>query len=692
MKMIRLMITCLLTALVCQAEELAQGAVPDKPDSAEALQVELKAMRKGINNAVNNIRYKRLSILESTDSEVTAMQMELAEIATAIKPLRVELDAKLKADEAYQAETDNYQRHLKRQKHIADEFPELGHLEREHAQLSGKLFTHVTKHAEPGSLDSETASLVVKLRELKVREAALYKASYEAEGKVLPQDWLASIPQPNFCKGHTLLKLTRYGWVVPYDVMKVMAEKFGYAVQIGGYFGDSTLVQLRDPNSDQGKKLALYQANPEFHRLAVTLNRYFPESAPEGTWTRDADGKLLDSKAKSYDGTEWHPGMKTTISPLAPDELARQMAEGRAAPLRELAKIAPLSIILNGGEYGLGVLGFAKKVWAQDPRIVKAVEDAGGDWFDLVSRSKAREEEVIADVIRDVFPNRDVYVHYTTEGGSHRKRWGGWKDWGHDYQYMRVVSDLPSQEHYVGHFNSGYVGNMDVLCCALNARGVQLAYGDRLAYSWFWDNRKGSDMLIYQGFIKMIYIMGTLGGNAGNYWQSDFSEPFKPELPPDWIRQIVALSRVHALFSYLEDYIRHGDLVPGPYRHFWSTENPAYELLPEELSDQVVKKGELETLAMGRAVRVLARKHREKPEWLVVAWAADGVTRNVTVEIPGAGKVRLQARAAGNVYVVRLVDGVPQAHLCDPDAEYPSIGFRSPAQFVPFTPPEGSTL
>jgi hypothetical protein len=105
---------------------------------------------------------------------------------------------------------------------------------------------------------------------------------------------------------------------------------------------------------------------------------------------------------------------------------------------------------------------------------------------------------------------------------------------------------------------------------------------------------------------------------------------------------MTAFSRVHALFSGVESFLRQGDLLPGPERHRWSKDQPAYEF----------PAGEAE-------VRVLARKLTGKPEWLIVAWAADGKERAVKAVIPDLGEVALNARACGSVYRVSLRDAKP---------------------------------
>jgi hypothetical protein len=190
----------------------------------------------------------------------------------------------------------------------------------------------------------------------------------------------------------------------------------------------------------------------------------------------------------------------------------------------------------------------------------------------------------------------------------------------------------------------------------------------------------------YRGFLKCLYIMGTLGGNAGTYNLPDFIASFKPAEAPDWMRQQMALGHVHALFSHLEDYIRNGDLVnDGNYKHFWSVDQPAYELLPKELEATAVAKGKVKVLPMGRPFRVVARKHRGKPEWLVEAWTAqtgvgDDKQYDATVTVPGAGEVTLKARVGGSTYLVTVKRGKPVAKLLDPDADNPSAGFRPEEQ------------
>lgn len=525
------------------------------------------------------------------------------------------------------------------------------------------------------------------------REKA-HKVLAEAQGKVLPSDYIASYePKPYFKPGHTLPPLTRYGWLEPFEVRKPFAEDWGYALLFSGYTSESVVDRLDNPFSDEAKTVALVNSDPAKFKLAVICDRYTPATWSSDIWCQDADGKLLNSKAVSMDGTEWHPGMQTTYRLTAPEDYWTELGRGRAKPLERLRKRVPITLVLNGGEYGLGVWGFSGKVWQADPRDAKFLADQkarGIDELEAAHLQKIRSEELIANEVRKAVPDRLLYIYYVAGGSPAKGTQADWREWGGLYKDARgKFSDIPSNEHYVGpaSFNTGFMGEKDLLSKSLNAIGEQIALGENTAYSWFWlDEKRGEpDYRRYRGLLKCYYVTGVIGGNAGTYNAPDFNSPFDPKNPPNWIVQQMELGKVHALFSHLEDYIRNGDLVDdGKYKAFWWPQQPSFELLPEEIKDGVVEKDvdgkKVSTLVPGRAFRVLARKHRQKDEWLVAAWSADGQPHEATVTIPGAGRVKLQARSGGSTYLVKMEGGKAVAQLMDPDEEDPSGGFRKPAR------------
>lgn len=492
--------------------------------------------------------------------------------------------------------------------------------------------------------------------------------------RITPAEWLKAQPAPRFKPGHGLPPLTRFGWVLPLDARIELAERWGYALEFGGYVTHASAAKLADPQSDEAKLAALAAADPRRYPLAVICSRELPanDQVPPETWTRNAEGRLLNGRAQSLDGTEWSKGMDVVYSPVAPDAVWQEAGRLRAEPLRQVRAKCPIAVVLNGGEYGLGVSGFARKVWEQDPAILKAKGDR--PWFDFISERKARAELLIADSVRAAVPDRQLYIYYTTSGGTHRNRGPDWGDWAYGYEWMKPVSDLASSEHYYRHFNSGWTGGDDLLTQALNAKGFEIANGQPLSYDWLcagWPREKGlgsgaadllgdgglGDLERYTGLLKCLYIAGMVGGNAGYYAYppGGFAAEFAADAPPHWLRQMVVLAQVHALFSHLEPFLRQGDLLPGPDKHLWSKDQPAYEFP-----------------AGTPGVRVLARRLRDKPEWLIVAWAADGTERDVTVTLPEFGETTLRARRSGTLCHAVLRDGVRSLQSADANAGPPA--------------------
>jgi hypothetical protein len=163
------------------------------------------------------------------------------------------------------------------------------------------------------------------------------------------------------------------------------------------------------------------------------------------------------------------------------------------------------------------------------------------------------------------------------------------------------------------------------------------------------------------GFLKCYYTAGMVGGNAGYYEfpKGGFDAQFAPDAPPHWIRQMIALAHVHALFSHLEPFLREGELLPGPGRHRLSPDFPAYEFSTGDAD-----------------ARVLVRKRQGRSEWIVTAWAAAGSDREVRVSIPEAGELVLLARTCGSVYRVSVEKKQTRAKLLDKDGRLPSATIR----------------
>jgi hypothetical protein len=461
----------------------------------------------------------------------------------------------------------------------------------------------------------------------------LQATAAQKTGKTDPARYLQQLSAPKFKPGHTLPRLSRFGWTLPFEARVELADRWGYALEWGPYASiEGVQKALADPKSDEAKAMALAASQPKRYPLAVILSRDLP-TTPKTLWLHNDRGELVDGRQI------W--------SPEAPVEALKESARLRAEPLRMIRKKAPIAVVLNGGEYGLQVLGGIQKFAAQDPKVMAA--KGKREWFDYISDRKAYQESFITKAVRQAVPNRRPYVYYPSDSNPHHDRYWGWRDWCYDYKYMRNITDYPSSSTYFKEFNSGWTGNMDILTEVLNSVGQQIKFGDLLSYNWVcsgWVRADKSPVFgeidRYMGFLKCYYMTGTIGCIAGYFDRPEgdgFAALFDADRPPNWLQQIVVLGRVHALFSYLEDYLRQGDLLPGPIKHIWSKDTPAYEF-PSADPD----------------VRVVVRKHRQQPTWSMVAWAAAGKSRSATVTIPQLGRVELMARPTGSTYTAKIVN------------------------------------
>ncbi len=497
------------------------------------------------------------------------------------------------------------------------------------------------------------------------------KPASDKPATTTPAEWLAAQRKPAFRAGHTLPRLTRYGWeCMPLATGKPLAEDWGYALEFTRYVTTlEAVAQIDVPGSREAQTVALALAKPDIYKLNVATTQAIPsENAPPSAYTRDAAGNILSGQGVSADGTTWG-GAGPLISLEAPDSFWAAAGELRAAPLRALvARGIPIDSILNGGESGLGIPGFADAVWNKDPAIGAAIGASiwgQGNMYDHASAKKGNSELIMAAITKAAVPGRTFFNYYAAGGGTHRNQDWAVDAWGPRWQHTRGTNDFPSNEIYFP--SAGFTTRLNALTKAINAASLEIATGDTLSYNWLsggWDDNV-ADIGRWTGFLKCYYTVGMIGGNTGkygNFTQGEYEAPFAQGKPPVWLTQLVATSYAHALFSQLEDVLRNGDLLPGPARHAVSGDEPAYEFPTGD-----------------DTARVVVRKHRTQPLWLITAWAADGADRKVPIYVPELGQLTVEARIVGSVYKATLDKGkVTLIRQDDEGATYSAVAAGTP--------------
>lgn len=518
--------------------------------------------------------------------------------------------------------------------------------------------------------------------------------SFAQTNLVTPAQYLASQPKPNFAPGNHLPPLTRWGGGFYTNDMVELANDWGYALEFNMYVTPNEVTNdMLIPGTMDNLWLLMVNNNPSKYKLAVMIDRTFPYPTPSGFWCTNSKGEFVDSYSNTWTSITYTNGTyvcttnpnagfplyNLVCSPEGPDSYWTNATAYWINSLKAVQSNAPIAIILNGGEYGLNTLGWAYGAFTQDPRVQAQavmtnpftsptnvyviVNTNGTSWSRYISNRKAHQLGLLTSAIRQNFPNRQLYIFYHTDaelGRSYNlnslanEYWEDMFDWwSWNSDVMNTNTDLPSFQFYYS--NVGQWTNVpnDFLTQYLDQVGYDINLGYKTNYCWVdagdatdgnqynTNNYIFSDIPRYIGFLKCLYMGGMNGAVACNFSVAPTNPPgwegaFPSNSPPNWLQQLIALSRVHGLFSQLETFIDNSDLISGPQSHAVAQDQPAYEF-----TNTV---GDIED-------RVLARKIRGTNEWLICAWAADGKDTNVTVTIPTLGSVTVLARNSGAVYL-----------------------------------------
>ncbi|MDZ8023368.1 MAG: hypothetical protein RMX65_002505 [Nostoc sp. DedQUE01] len=505
-----------------------------------------------------------------------------------------------------------------------------------------------------------------------------------------PLDHLKAAPRPVFKKGNTLLPLGQAHCGLSKDTYIELANYWGYGLPIER----ANLAQYAQANPGRYQPVVMVGEVYKFYDNYDGRHPNLP-TLPPNTWLRDNNGKIILK------------GGQPIVSPAAPNEAFQIIGDYYGKSIRQLEITAgqPIKLITNQGESGLWIPGDndPAQLFGQDPQVKADFNNSGlNNWFAYISRNKARQEGVLKEKLFSNLQSRPTYSWYQEQYGTERGRWAGWAWYMFNYEHFldlsrkTIVSDYTAPEMYYNFHNSGWTGieynsavPWDALTQALNNISGAISLGQKFTYPWVnmgWEapGQPISSPDTFMGMMKTYYTAGAIGSVGGYFvcsgpiWEAlNYNKPIGATTPT-LIQQLTIQGHTHALFSHLEEYLRKGDLLPGPKLHPYQSYTkvlPAMEFPAEGQTQQL--QGRWGPVTVPTA-RVLARKISGEDRWLVTAWANVGNDRDVKVKIDNKlGTLTLRARKAGSVYVVKLVNGLVQQTLIDSDAMNPTK-FLSP--------------
>ncbi|MBY0392008.1 MAG: cadherin-like domain-containing protein, partial [Novosphingobium sp.] len=568
------------------------------------------------------------------------------------------------------------------------------------------LFTPAT--GNPGSFtltvaDPSGATASAKV-DVAVTPAADGRANLPAEilsaGEYLRSD---HVIRPVFNPDTKLDALTTFGWKISDpDGPTALSDIWGYAAEIGSQ--DALPLTVGSTSGGWEQLLDRLKQVPDA-KVRVYLNRDIGFYDLVTNKWHDAPAEVQAAAAKLYTqgyGSDGKLNGSRVWNYLAPqsaiDTVTKYWASKIAALEKALAAVShKVDYVIDQGEWGPGTAGSDIFTFTYNPEL-RAYLDANylidpsapaagtdgllrWDLFKFSSEVAARVHGSVLDAVKAVTPGLDEFIYYANGGAQDRGRYGGYWAAVHDRAIVGdKLSTIATAEAYFGSFNWGWTGEENIVRKLLNGVAQQIVFaGQETAYNWVtsgWRDDLATDAQhkSYAGFLKLLYITGQTGANAGYYDDNIVARDggdIQTGDTPDFLDQATILGQVHAAFTWLDDFILDGHLVAGPDRHYYSKDLPAFEL-------PVYDQGKLVDLVT-QPVHALARINAAGDKLLVSVWAADANDRNVTVDlasagIAGVGKVDLLARQAGTIYIVEVKDGKPVATLLDTDAEHPGIG------------------
>lgn len=551
-----------------------------------------------------------------------------------------------------------------------------------------------------------------------------------AQTNVTPAQYLAAQPKPKFKPDHTLPALTYTGWgTEPTNVVSELAQHWGYAVETIGVTPYAnrqmttegsrhyvlTQLVLSDTNRYQAAVHCIKHYGIAEYLPPAYTNLFDPET--KSLWSKasfltNSAGEYLDGQgvASPYYGYRVVAGVTNNHYPAfsyhSPNADWQRVTDAQTELLRMFRSNCPIAVIIDDGEWGPAPYSSIWRGLHKDPGFVAAmagrgvtlVPDVYAVNFEVLLYTSEQAGRMLSFFPRSFATNFPEAKFYYYQAGLEKYRIAGQRSGqfvttnynngsAFDSRFLLTNWVMPSVESYYRSLNSGLtngynMAGLDIANTGMplqheNWVGNMIKYGYPLSYNYVtagWDRGwLGADSYMsdahYIGWLKCMYTMGSLGVNAGWYGDSKISGSFPAPQPPQWLTQKIIAGRVHAQFSWLEDYLRNGALVAGPYTNLMSSDNMSYDF-------NQGKNG-------ANNAHVYVRKHNDRDNWIICAWSADATNSSVTITVPGLGKVTVNARTNGSVYLA----AASSIRLVDPDGTFPTEFKPTPPSNLETLPP-----
>jgi hypothetical protein len=470
---------------------------------------------------------------------------------------------------------------------------------------------------------------------------------------------LAALPtsaRPRLKPNHRLSWLTRCDWGISYEIALALLE-WGYALPVGfepthysaGAWRPDAVGQTSTNFgvTTTPRKCAEYakahSGTPTYAYIyRSSTNAIYKATMREDAWLHNSSGARIPVLTL--------PAVQSGLmSPLAPDAALEDEARYSEWEIQQIRAVCPINLLLHQAENDLAFpSSIGMTVFPADPQVAAALaglSDAQKQAFwtghkrrqmlPIVSTASAAADGAPTVLYRFGDPMKYVHTGVST--------WSGSWDFtlGHDgvLSYPSFQLYYPTDSKWV--YQSG--GVYDALSLMLAGMHQGIAAGHPLGYHWLaggW-HMDGTDspLRTLMGFLKGVYMAGAMGCTVGWFgWngapvQSGHNNEDVGSTSPQWIEQAKVHGHVHALWTWLDDWLINATLLDGT----------ATNVVGAPKSYEFTDPGD-------PTCRVMARKHNDRDEWLLFAWAADNIDRYVTVTIPTLGSVMLYARGCGSIY------------------------------------------